>query len=111
MLRWLYRLVVLACPSDVRRESGREMEDIFLFCVEQRARVGGPVAGAAAALRGFADALSFAVSARRDRTRTTSPQTVSNGCVPRKPPLMRKQTLTAVLRFLRRQPLFAGAIV
>jgi len=111
MLRLIYGLVVLACPADVRRESGREMEEIFMFCVKERVRTGGLIAGIGAVIHGFADGLSFAVSAHRDRARLNRLHATATGQSFQKAPFMRKQNLTGVLRFIRHQPLFAGAIV
>jgi predicted permease len=108
MLRRLYRVVLLASPRSVRREVGADMEEIFMFGVEAASGRSWPVRAAVCA-RGFGDALLFAVSSRWDRHRHAA----ASGQEPvsvRRPP-MRKQDVLGTLRFLRKQPLFAGAIV
>jgi predicted permease len=112
MLRFAYRFALLACPRPVRRVRGAEMEEIFLFCVAARSRQAG-VAGAFGAIaRGFADLLAFAWSVR---TTGAEPDDASrqdsSAHQPSRPPIMRRQDVLATLRFMRRQPLFAGAIV
>ena len=107
MLRRLYRVVLLASPASVRREIGADMEETFMFGVETTAGRSWPVRAAFCA-RGLGDALLFAVSSRweRHQTRATGDEPV----LMRRPP-MRKQDVLGTLRFLRNQPLFAGAIV
>src|SRR6476646_4871691 len=108
MLRRLYRVVLLASPASVRREIGADMEEIFMFGVETAAGRSWPVRAALCA-RGLGDALLFAVSSRWERRRHAG--TIDAEPRPARRPPMRKQDVLGTLRFLRKQPLFAGAIV
>ncbi|HKW02991.1 MAG TPA: ABC transporter permease [Vicinamibacterales bacterium] len=108
MLRRLYRVVLLASPASVRREIGADMEEIFMFGVETAAGRSWPVRAAICA-RGFGDALLFAVSTRWEHRRQAGP--IDAEPAPARRPPMRKQDVLGTLRFLRKQPLFAGAIV
>jgi len=108
MLRRLYRVVLLASPASVRREIGADMEEIFMFGVETAAGRSWPVRAALCA-RGLGDALLFAVSSRWERRRHADTIDAEPRSA-RRPP-MRKQDVLGTLRFLRKQPLFAGAIV
>jgi predicted permease len=108
MLRRLYRVVLLASPASVRREIGADMEEIFMFGVETAAGRSWPVRAALCA-RGLGDALLFAVSSRWERRRHAGTIDAEPRSA-RRPP-MRKQDVLGTLRFLRKQPLFAGAIV
>ena len=109
MLRRLYRVVLLASPASVRREIGADMEEIFMFGVETAAAGRSWPVRAALCARGLGDALLFAMSSRWERWRRSG----ATGTEPppvRRPP-MRTQDVLGTLRFLRKQPLLAGAIV
>lgn len=109
MLRRLYRVVLLASPASVRREIGADMEEIFMFGVETAAAGRSWPVRAALCARGLGDALLFAVSSRWERRRHAG--AVGAEPAPARRPPMRKQDVLGTLRFLRKQPLFAGAIV
>ena len=109
MWRSIYRVVLLACPREVRREYGSEMEDVFLHClsVEQRRR--SWIAQPLVVARGIGDALIFAAKARLERSdRAFGPRTEVRH--PRRP-LMRRQDLRSAWRLARRQPMLTAAVV
>jgi putative ABC transport system permease protein len=107
-LRLLYRLVLLACPSDYRRTHAAEMEALFVECVG-RERARRPSLWPFALLRGLLDTLAFSLALRRDRF-------AGHAIVPYSPQTRRKapmklQDLRLALRQLRRRPMFATGIV
>src|SRR5438128_12294329 len=107
-MRALYRLVLLACPAPIRRAYGAEMEDTFIWCVDARSAGRAWPIRAAACLRGLGDALWFAISARR--VHWVADPGDSHGSKPRRA-FMRKQDVVSAVRFMRKQPILAGAIV
>ena len=68
--RLLYRLLLLLWPPRVRREHGRELETLFLDCLEAARRGHGAPGYARAWLSGMADALISAPRAHREERRT-----------------------------------------
>jgi len=66
--RAFYRLLLLTCPVDVRREDGREMEEVFLRCLERERRRGW-LARRLIWMRAVGDTVGFAVRARVDARR------------------------------------------
>src|SRR4051812_909366 len=106
MLRILYRLVLWTHPTSVRRAYGREMEEVFVHCVNVQRRRRRSVALACG--RGLIDALTFAVTIRQDPIRPEpAPRRVSRFGSPR----MIKQDVRSTLRFIYKQPLFAAAVI
>jgi putative ABC transport system permease protein len=67
--RALYRLLLLACPADVRREDGPEMEEVFLRCVEVERGRRGWLARRFIWMRAVRDTVGFAVQTRIDARR------------------------------------------
>ena len=109
MIRALYRLVLaVAYPATIRRECGAEMEDIFVWCVEAGSIGRRWPIRAAVTLRGLADALWFGVRARLSR-RPIDANDRRQSPFPRSS--MRKQDFVSAVRFMRKQPFLAGAIV
>src|SRR5258706_195405 len=107
-MRALYRLVLLACPAPIRRAHGAEMEDIFMWCVDARSAGRAWPIRAAACLRGLGDALRFAISTRR--AQCVADPNGRHASKPRRA-FMRKQEFVSAVRFMRKQPFLAGAIV
>jgi putative ABC transport system permease protein len=110
MMRWLYRVVLFVSPADVRREMGPEMEEMFLFGIDARSRGRGAIVRVAAGVLGVADAFAFAVATRWRRWRRqhhAAPAAAARG----RSPFMKRQDVVGTVRFLRKQPWFAGAIV
>jgi predicted permease len=113
MLRLVYRLVLRACPRDIRHDRGREMEEVFLFCVTARGAAGGVLSRAGAIARGIADAVAFAWSARWGAARNAVGRTDHERSGRRRwrRPVVKRQDVVSTIRFMRRQPILAGAIV
>ncbi len=107
MLRQVYRVVLRACPARIRRDLGADMEEAFLYGVSVESAGRGWLARTAACARGLFDALVFAVSTRLEPR--ADPQAAP--AVPSRRPILKKQDVLGTLRFLRKQPLFAGAII
>jgi putative ABC transport system permease protein len=108
-VRTLYRFALLACPVSIRRAYGQDMADLFEVCVAA-ASTGRPwPMRTVAVLRGLADALAFALSTRLDSS--TEGWAVGDQEIRPRRPVMKKQDVLTTLRFIRAQPLFAGAIV
>lgn len=107
-IRALYRLVLRASPEPIRRAHGAEMEAIFMWCVDARSAGRAWPIRAVACLRGLADALSFSLAARRAQ-RPVDP--ARDPSTENRRITMRKQDFVSALRFMRKQPFFAGAIV
>ena len=63
MLRALYRMLLYTCPTAVRRQEGREMEDGFLHCVDTERTRRGRIGLWLMYGRGIGDLLVFAVRA------------------------------------------------
>lgn len=108
-MRRLYRLVLYACPPAFRREHGREMEDVFVQCVEVERRRGG-LAAVFAPWRGLADALRFAIRLRLERlqpTRGVKPPAVARA----RGSVMLGHDVLSALRLLRQQPAFSATVV
>src|SRR5262245_38820144 len=103
MLRAVYRLVLHACPPEVRRQYGAEMEEVFLHCLDVERRRRSPLGRAATCLWGAIDLLIFAIRARwqgwgtEDRSRTRRP-------------LVLTRDIRGSLRLMRSQPALSAAI-
>jgi len=107
-MRALYRLALRAWPPEIRRANGAEMEDSFRWCVDARSAGRVWPVRVIACLRGLADALWFGISARL-ANRAASPDIDR---LPRsRRSFMRKLDFVSAVRFMRKQPLFAAAIV
>src|SRR5687768_15235332 len=107
-LRSLYRLLLYACPAAVRREYGRDMEEVFLHCVEAERERRGPLGRVLAVWRGSTDLLAFAARAHwndwgiieRSELHTRSRR-----------PLVLIRDIRGTLRLVRSQPALSVAIV
>ena len=66
----LYRLLLLAWPPRVRREHGRDLEALFVNCLDAARRRHGAAGYVRASLRGLADVLVSAPGAHREEWRT-----------------------------------------
>ena len=66
----LYRLVLLVWPPRVRREHGRDLEALFVNCLDAARRRHGAAGYVRAWLRGLADVLVSAPGAHREEWRT-----------------------------------------
>jgi predicted permease len=110
MLRLLYRLTLLLSPGVVRRQYGSEMEAIFMHCVAVERRRAPRRWWPAAELRGFADAIAFALFARRQAWPAVAsyPFGITYGI--RRGPV-RAQDIRSALRLMRNRPMFAAAVV
>jgi predicted permease len=79
--RRLFRLLLLAWPRRVRRDEGRELEEMFVRCLDETRRRSGPLGLALAILRGAADTLASAPAVhaveRRERARALEMETES----------------------------------
>jgi predicted permease len=107
-MRALYRLVLLVSPEPIRRSHGAEMEDIFMWCVDARSAGRAWPILAVACLRGLADAFWFGIASRRAHQAIDAN---GNQGSESQRIMMRKQDFVSALRFMRKQPFFAGAIV
>ena len=107
-LRRLYRLLLYACPSGIRREYGDEMEQVFVQCLETEWNRHGRVGRAAACCRGVADVLVFAFRARWHRWGTASQHEHHNRSGR---PLVIMRDIRGTIRVLRGQPVLSVAIV
>ena len=112
MRRALYRLLLFACPADVRRAYGREMEALFLECLRVEEARRGTWGRAMAFATGMLDLLGFAGRAHWDRWVA--------GSVPRnhgERPMKSRRTAVLIhdirgaFRLMRGQPLLSAAIV
>jgi len=107
MLRAWYRLVLHAFPRTFRQNFAREMEEVFVHCVEvERARRRG-LARTLAPVRGFLDALVYAVAMRREK----SGGQVSQSRFRERRRFVVKQDYRSTLRLARTQPRFVVAVV
>ena len=107
MLRAIHRCLLRLYPSNIRREIGDEMEEVFLHCVAiERSR--HPRAGALFAVgRGALDALTFAIASRQhQRSMGTHPLFTWRRLMP-----FNRHDFTSAVRRMRQQPLSALAIV
>lgn len=109
MLRFLYRLVLFACPAGYRREHGAEMEALFVECLARERAVRSRVWLPLAAARGLIDTLFFSLALRRDVL-------VGRAVVPSVPGTWRKspvrlQEIRLALRQITRRPFFAAGII
>ncbi|PYR62991.1 MAG: hypothetical protein DMF91_04935, partial [Acidobacteria bacterium] len=66
----LYRLLLRVWPPRVRREHGRELEALFVNCLEAARRRHGAAGYVRAWLSGLADVLVSAPGAHREEWRT-----------------------------------------
>ena len=101
MLRAFHRCLLRLYPSQIRREIGDEMEEVFLHCVAiERAR--HPRAGTWLAVgRGAVDALTFAIASRqRRRSAAMQPPFTWRRLMP-----FNRHDLTSAVRRMRQQPL------
>ena len=77
--RRVFRLLLLAWPLRVRRDEGRELEEMFLRCLDETRRRSGPLGMTLALLRGAADTLAAAPAVyaveRRVRARALEMET------------------------------------
>jgi putative ABC transport system permease protein len=109
MLHHIYRWILQAGSSDLRRNPPAELDDFLQHCERvERARLGWfgvPWAW----MRGVSDALIFVVEARAEQRRVRGQPGAIGRNVRR--PVMKKQDIKATLRFVRSQPFMAGAIV
>jgi putative ABC transport system permease protein len=109
MLRALCRVMLIACPRDVRREYGDELEAVFLHCVSvERARRSWfalPIVLG----RGIGDLLIFSVAAQVSTRRGTPRAQTTAGEVRR--PFMRGPDYRSVWRLVRKQPALTAAVV
>ncbi len=67
--RACYRALLCVCPPGVRREHGRDMEEVFLFCLAAETRRRSWFARPLLRWRAAADLVRFAASAWLDRGR------------------------------------------
>jgi predicted permease len=112
-VRRLYRVVLLLCPSEIRRAYAAEMEEVFVHCVETEAARRGRAGLAFAYARGFADALAFAIDvrSRRRAPAAAAPTSFFPSFQKKRRSVMRMRDVRETLRFMRKQPVLAGAIV
>jgi len=76
--RLLYRLFLLLWPARVRRAHGRELETLFLDCLDAACRRHGAPGYARAWLSGMADVLISAPRAHRQEWR--APRALRESC-------------------------------
>ena len=109
MIRWIYRLALLACPSDVRRDYGRELEAGFEQSVRIEAGRHGIWFQPVVWWRGFHDLFTFAAAARRDRR---APRVVlSLQSRPTRSAVVKLQDIRIAFRLVRKQPWLSSAII
>ena len=108
MLRRLYRLLLYACPPAVRREYGRDMEEVFAHCLATEWRRAGAFGRVSACVRGFGDLALFVAGAHWHAWRSTAPP--SAGDWRRRRPVIVRD-IRGAFRLLRTQPALSAAIV
>src|SRR5689334_10833596 len=81
--RLLYRLLLLTWPARIRREHGRELETLFVSCLETAGRGRGFAGYARVWLAGMADVVVSAPGAHCEewRTRRRDPHPASSALV------------------------------
>ena len=108
----LYRLLLFLCPGEIRRAYAAEMEEVFVHCMRTEAARRGRAGLAVAYARGLADALAFAIDVRRSRRAPAAGGATTPSLFQRKRrSVMRLRDVRETLRFMRKQPVLAGAIV
>jgi predicted permease len=107
LLRIAYRLLLHACARDVRLAHGREMEEVFLHCLDTEWRRRGRPGRAAAVARGFTDVVIFGLRTRLDRQRSAA---LDEPVVRRRPSVILRD-IRGTIRLVRSQPALSAAIV
>jgi putative ABC transport system permease protein len=103
----VFRLLLRAFPRAWRQEYGREMEEIFLHCVQvERGRRQG-LRRHLAPWRGLADAVAFGYGLRRE---DAGPR-IRGGVRQRGALFMMRDDVRSAFRLLRKEPLFAATLV
>ena len=110
MKQIMVRIVLRACPAPIRLEYGAEMEEVFFHCVAIESRRRRGVSRLLIWPRGIWDMLVFAASVRRE-WRAPEPADAGGNQPSFRSMKMKGQDVRAVMRFMRKQPFFSGAIV
>jgi hypothetical protein len=108
MLRLVYRLLLYACPGGVRREYGREMEELFLHGLRTERRRRGRIGSVLACVSGLADLLAFATRAHWERWTSGAPPGAAHHS---RRPVVILRDLRGAVRLARTQPALSGAIL
>jgi putative ABC transport system permease protein len=110
MKGFMFRIAMRSCPATIRLEYAAEMEEVFFHCVRTEAGRRSGLSRLMIWPRGIWDLLVFAAGVRRE---WSAPAPVESGGGRRalRSMKMRGQDVRAVMRFMRKQPFFSGAIV
>ena len=108
LLRRLYRLLIHACPSEIRREYGREMEDLFAQCLATEWRRRGAVGRVTTCARGLLDLAAFAIREHRSRFRSNKLHPYSDSARRRHVIL---RDIRGAIRSMRSQPALSAAVI
>ncbi len=109
MLRLIYRLALHACPPDVRRDYGAEMESAFAQSLQIEAARAPLWRRPFIWIRAFGDLLAFAADQRRDRR--TPRVVLSRQSRHSRRSLVKLQDIRVAFRLIRKQPLLSSAII
>ncbi len=111
MLLAMFRVLLRLCPKHLRRDYGREMEALFVECVERERRRRGPWHRRWSYARGLVDVVVFAAGARWEQFRSR-PLRLGQSLTrtTRRTPVI-AHDLRGALRAMRAQPVMSSAIV
>jgi predicted permease len=114
MIPFLYRVLLRACPPEVRADIGSDMAAIAAYGIELQAGRRGPAGRAWAVCCAFADLAIFTITVRRDererRKWRVAPAGFNEHPQPRRPIVLARDIRSA-LRVLKARPGFSAAVI